>query len=95
MGQICIHHLCYPMTPTHPHLDLLLAGRPLMVPRPSKCQTLRMMVTPMASLRFLTHQAEALVGRIGPETPVAPSQSLRNPLSVEAIQELCLSPMRA
>lgn len=49
----------------------------------------------MESLRLLTHLAEALVGLIGPETPVAPSQILRNPLSVEAIQEPYLSLTRA
>lgn len=86
MAQTCIHHLCYPMTPTHPLLDPLLVGRPLMAPHPSICQTLRMTVVPMVSRRLQLHPAEALAGHIDPETPVVPSQSLRSPLSVEAIQ---------
>lgn len=57
-----------------------------MAPHPSTCQTLRMMVVPMVSRRLRPHPAEALAGHIDPETPVVPSQSLRSPLSVEAIQ---------
>lgn len=66
-----------------------------MAPHPSTCRTSRMMVAPMVSRRLLLHPAEALAGHIGPETPVVPSQSLRSPLSVEAIQEPWLSPMKA
>lgn len=40
----------------------------------------------MVSRRLQLHPAEALAGHIDPETPVVPSQSLRSPLSVEAIQ---------
>lgn len=40
----------------------------------------------MVSRRLRPHPAEALAGHIDPETPVVPSQSLRSPLSVEAIQ---------
>lgn len=36
------------------------------------------------NLRLLRHPAGAWAGPIGPETPVAPSQSLRSPLKVEA-----------
>lgn len=40
----------------------------------------------MVSRRLRPHLAEALAGHIDPETPVVPSQSLRSPLNVEAIQ---------
>lgn len=66
-----------------------------MAPHPSICQTLRMTVVPMVSRRLRLHPAEALAGHIDPETPVVPSQSLRSPLSVEAIQEPWLNPMKA
>lgn len=77
-GLSCIHHLCYPMTPTHRHLDPLPAGRPHMGRHPSTYPTLRMMVVPMVNLSLLLHPARALAGAIGPETPEAPSQSPRS-----------------
>jgi hypothetical protein len=53
---------------------------------PSTCLTLRTMVARMLNLRLLPLPAGALAGPIGPATLVAPSQSLRSLMKVEAMQ---------
>lgn len=44
-----------------------------------------MMVAPTVNPRLLLHPARAPAGATGPVTPVAPSQSLRSRLKVEAM----------
>lgn len=78
MGLSCTRHLCYPMTPTHRHLGPSPAGRPPMGCHPSTYRTLRMMVVLTVNLSLLLHLDPVPAGAIGPETPVAPSQSPRS-----------------
>ena len=85
MGLSCTHHLSYRMTPTHRHLGPSPDERPPTGRHPSTCQTLRMMVAPTVNPRLLLHLARAPAGATGPVTPVAPSQSLRSRLKVEAM----------